>query len=212
MPEHETDYPEYESDEREHETDEHETEHETETYEADEYGTGELEQEAETEERLPDGVPYMEPQEEPEPEPEPEAEAEQETVTVTATATAPAPGPRPKYSAEISRDNPSFFLFLVDQSSSMADDFRAGDATQPKASGVADGINRWMQELSIKCAKAEGVRDYYHVGVIGYGKSGSPCGSTRSPTAPRRCAGRPPRPIGSSRSGWTSIRTASRPS
>lgn len=174
MPEHETDYPEYESDEREHET-EH-TEYETDEYEAgavDEGAEAEAEAEAE-EERLPDGVPYLGPQEEPEAEPETEEQAEAETVTVTATATAPAPGPRPKYSAEISRDNPSCFLFLVDQSSSMGDDFRAGDATQPKASGVADGINRWMQELSIKCAKAEGVRDYYHVGVIGYGNTVAP--------------------------------------
>lgn len=79
-----------------------------------------------------------------------------------------------QYSAEISRDNPSCFLFLVDQSSSMKDPFRCGDSTQPKANGVADSINRWMQELSIKCAKAEGVRDYYHVGVIGYGNNVAP--------------------------------------
>ena len=78
------------------------------------------------------------------------------------------------YTAEISRDNPTCFLFLVDQSSSMKDEVSAGDDTQQKASGVADTINRWLQELSIKCAKAEGVRDYYHVGVLGYGKSVGP--------------------------------------
>jgi hypothetical protein len=38
-----------------------------------------------------------------------------------------------------------------------------------KAQGVADAINRLLQNLVIKCAKEEGVRDYYHVGVIGYG-------------------------------------------
>ncbi|MHC4219881.1 MAG: vWA domain-containing protein [Planctomycetota bacterium] len=79
------------------------------------------------------------------------------------------------YSAEISRDNPSCFLFLVDQSTSMEEEVAAGDATQQKATGVADTMNRWLQELSIKCAKADGVRDYYHVGVIGYGKKVGPC-------------------------------------
>jgi len=78
------------------------------------------------------------------------------------------------YSAEISRDNPSCFLFMIDQSSSMSDEIRAGDATQQKSLGVADSINRWLQEMSIKCAKVDGVRDYYHVGVIGYGKTVGP--------------------------------------
>ena len=79
------------------------------------------------------------------------------------------------YTAEISRDNPSCFLFLIDQSTSMEEEVAAGDATQQKAIGVADTMNRWLQELSIKCAKSEGVRDYYHVGVLGYGKMVGPC-------------------------------------
>jgi hypothetical protein len=79
------------------------------------------------------------------------------------------------YSAEISRDNPSCFLFLIDQSTSMEEEIAAGDSTQQKSSGVADTMNRWLQELSIKCAKSEGVRDYYHVGAIGYGKKVGPC-------------------------------------
>jgi hypothetical protein len=78
------------------------------------------------------------------------------------------------YQAEISRDNPSCFLFLIDQSKSMEDEIAAGEGTQQKAVGVADTINRWLQELSIKCAKSEGVRDYYHVGVIGYGRKVGP--------------------------------------
>ncbi len=79
------------------------------------------------------------------------------------------------YTAEISRDNPSCFLFLIDQSTSMEEEISAGSGTQQKANGVADTMNRWLQELSIKCAKSEGVRDYYHVGVIGYGKKVGPC-------------------------------------
>ncbi|MBU2009127.1 MAG: VWA domain-containing protein [Chloroflexi bacterium] len=73
------------------------------------------------------------------------------------------------YTAEISRANPSCFLFLVDQSGSMADPFGVGESGKRKADGVAVVINHLLQNLVIKCAKAEGVRDYYWVGVIGYG-------------------------------------------
>jgi hypothetical protein len=89
------------------------------------------------------------------------------------------------YSAEISRSNPSCFLFLIDQSGSMQDfvdpqgapaidrpaggDAPAAPSGRTKAQGVADAINRLLQNLVIKCAKSEGVRDYYHVGVLGYG-------------------------------------------
>jgi hypothetical protein len=38
-----------------------------------------------------------------------------------------------------------------------------------EADVVADAINRLLTELSVKCAKEEGVRDYFHVAVIGYG-------------------------------------------
>src|SRR5947209_7695511 len=82
------------------------------------------------------------------------------------------------YAAEISRTNPSCFLFLIDRSGSMEDaipasgaasDGPTGGPKRTKAEGVADAINRLLQNLVIKCAKSEGVRDYYHVGVIGYG-------------------------------------------
>lgn len=72
------------------------------------------------------------------------------------------------YSAPISRVNPACVLFLVDQSGSMAESF----GSQPeltKAAVVADAINRLIQNLVLRCAKAEGVRDYFHIGAIGYG-------------------------------------------
>lgn len=78
------------------------------------------------------------------------------------------------YAAEISRTNPSCFLFLIDQSGSMADPFGAGESNKRKADGVSDAINRLLQNLVIKCAKEEGVRDYYHIGVIGYGSQVGP--------------------------------------
>ncbi len=74
------------------------------------------------------------------------------------------------YSAEISRTNPSCFLFVIDQSGSMSDNYVS--VGKPKSEALADVINRMLQQLVIKCAKSEGVRDYYHVGVIGYGANG----------------------------------------
>jgi hypothetical protein len=76
------------------------------------------------------------------------------------------------YVAEISRANPSCFLFIIDQSGSMQDPFGGGDAKRTKAAGLADAINRLLQNLVIKCAKSEGIRDYYYVGVLGYGGKG----------------------------------------
>jgi hypothetical protein len=50
----------------------------------------------------------------------------------------------------------------------MAEPFGA-QPEKPKADGVADGINRLLQNLVLKCAKGDGIRDYFHGGVIGYG-------------------------------------------
>ncbi len=76
------------------------------------------------------------------------------------------------YSAEISRANPTCFVFLIDQSASMLDSI--GGTAQRKCDVVADALNRLLSELAIKCAKEEGVRDYFHVSVIGYGASVGP--------------------------------------
>ncbi len=77
------------------------------------------------------------------------------------------------YEAEISRVNPACLLFLVDQSGSMEDDW-SGEPGKKKADGLATIINRLLQNLVLKCAKSEGIRDYYHVGVIGYGGNVGP--------------------------------------
>jgi hypothetical protein len=74
------------------------------------------------------------------------------------------------YTAQISRTNPACLLFLVDQSKSMADPFIEGTA-QTKAGVVADALNRLIQNVVLRSAKADGVRDYFRVGVIGYGQS-----------------------------------------
>jgi hypothetical protein len=61
-------------------------------------------------------------------------------------------------SAEISRANPSCFLFLTDQSGSMVDPFGDGSGRR-KSEGVASAINRLLQTLVLRCAKADGVRN-----------------------------------------------------
>src|SRR5208283_5214968 len=71
------------------------------------------------------------------------------------------------YVAEISRNNPSCFLFLIDQSKSMAEPI--GGAGKKKADAVADATNRLLQTLVLRCVKGETVLDRFHVGVIGYG-------------------------------------------
>ncbi len=82
------------------------------------------------------------------------------------------------YSAEISRSAPTAFLFVLDQSASMQDAFggaeQKGDAAPSKARVLADTVNRLLQNLVLRCAKEEGVRDYFHVGVIGYGERVQP--------------------------------------
>jgi hypothetical protein len=77
------------------------------------------------------------------------------------------------YTAEISRTNPTCILFLIDQSSSMEGPF-GGQQGKKKSEGVSDAINRVLQNLVLKCAKADGVRDYFHIGVIGYGDTVTP--------------------------------------
>ncbi|MDZ4179154.1 MAG: vWA domain-containing protein [Coriobacteriia bacterium] len=74
------------------------------------------------------------------------------------------------YTAEISRSNPTALMFLVDQSGSMQDKM---SSERSKAEQVADVLNRTLASLITRCTKAEGTRDYFEIGVIGYGGSGT---------------------------------------
>lgn len=74
------------------------------------------------------------------------------------------------YSAEISRGNPTAFLFLIDQSGSMDEKMSSG---RSKAQFVADALNRTLATLIVRCTKAEGTRNYFDIGVIGYGANGA---------------------------------------
>src|SRR4028118_2337292 len=72
------------------------------------------------------------------------------------------------YTAEINRAKPTAFFFLIDQSGSM-DDAWGLDTGKRKCDAVADAINRLLSTLVLRCAKGEDVRDYFQVGVLGYG-------------------------------------------
>jgi len=69
------------------------------------------------------------------------------------------------YSAEISRSNPTMYLFLVDQSASMNDEMLSG---RSKAEFVADVLNRTLRDLVVRCTREDGVRNYFDVGIITY--------------------------------------------
>src|SRR4051812_31832101 len=74
------------------------------------------------------------------------------------------------YSAEITRQQPACILILIDQSESMEDRFGAPNARQSKAEGAADAVNRTLENLLLRCTKGlHDVRDYFYVGVVGYG-------------------------------------------
>src|SRR5436305_13846266 len=73
------------------------------------------------------------------------------------------------YQAEISRDNPTCFLFVIDQSGSMDERTETGTS---KAEFVADVLNKTLYTLVTNCTKADGVRNYFDIGVIGYNGGG----------------------------------------
>lgn len=73
------------------------------------------------------------------------------------------------YSAEISRSNPTCFLFLVDQSKSMLGAIGGGQGKK-KADAVADSLNRLLYTLVLRCVWGQSVLDRFHVGVVGYGR------------------------------------------
>jgi hypothetical protein len=72
------------------------------------------------------------------------------------------------YEAEISREHPTCFLFVIDQSGSMDEMTEAG---RSKADFVADVLNKTLYTLVTSCSKSDGVRNYFDVGVIAYGGS-----------------------------------------
>ena len=72
------------------------------------------------------------------------------------------------YTAEISRLNPACFLFLVVQCMGMSHDMDG----QRKGDVAADAVNRIVDTLSQRCSSGMDVRDYFHVGILGFSSEG----------------------------------------
>ena len=71
------------------------------------------------------------------------------------------------YTADISRNNPGCFLFLIDQSGSMTEAL-GGQPGLQKMDGAADAVNRILDAISQRCSQGMDVRDYFHIGVLAY--------------------------------------------
>ena len=69
------------------------------------------------------------------------------------------------YTAEINREHPTCIVFVIDQSTSMSYLLETG---RSKAAFVADVLNKTLYTLITLCTKADGIRDYFHLGVVAY--------------------------------------------
>jgi hypothetical protein len=72
-----------------------------------------------------------------------------------------------QYCARVTRNNPCAIVLLIDQSGSMVEEFREGVS---RAQAVADIVNDLFDTLTMKCQREGGIRDYFQIMVIGYGK------------------------------------------
>lgn len=73
------------------------------------------------------------------------------------------------YTAQITRNTPTAFIFLVDQSISMSRMTTFKDERMTMAEAVARIVNNQINELVLRCVKMEDTRHYYDIAVIGYG-------------------------------------------
>jgi hypothetical protein len=69
------------------------------------------------------------------------------------------------FRAEISRASPTAILFVVDQSTSMRDRLQNENS---KSGFLADVLNKTLYTIITTCSKADGIRDYFHIGVVAY--------------------------------------------
>jgi len=70
------------------------------------------------------------------------------------------------YTAAISRASPTLILFLLDRSGSMDAPYSDGRSCAQYLARVVDSA---IAELAVRCNKADGIRDYFHIAALGYG-------------------------------------------
>lgn len=73
------------------------------------------------------------------------------------------------YTAQITRNTPTAFIFLVDQSASMGRKTTLFGEQLTLAEAVARIVNNQINELVLRCIKTTEVRHYYDIAIIGYG-------------------------------------------
>lgn len=74
------------------------------------------------------------------------------------------------YTAQITRNTPTAFIFLIDQSVSMRRYTTLYGEEMPMAEAVARIVNHQLNELVLRCIKGSETRDYYDIAIIGYGE------------------------------------------
>jgi len=74
------------------------------------------------------------------------------------------------YTAQITRNTPTAFIFLVDHSVSMQTTTMYNGEEMPMAEAVARIVNHQINELVLRCIKSNEVRHYYDIALIGYGE------------------------------------------
>lgn len=75
------------------------------------------------------------------------------------------------YTAQITRNTPTAFIFLIDQSVSMLKTTTLYGEEMPMAEAVARIVNHQLNELVLRCIKGSETRDYYDIAIIGYGEN-----------------------------------------
>ena len=81
------------------------------------------------------------------------------------------PAVSPSYAnVSITRNTPTCVLFVIDQSSSMAQQFGDREEGVTKAEGVAQTLNNLLRSLIITCTKSDGIRNYFDICILGYGE------------------------------------------
>ena len=73
------------------------------------------------------------------------------------------------YTAQITRNTPTAFIFMIDQSISMSRKLNYRGEFITLADAVARIVNNQINELVLRCIKTNEVRHYYDIAVIGYG-------------------------------------------
>ena len=77
------------------------------------------------------------------------------------------------YTAQITRNTPTAFIFMIDQSISMSRKLTFRGEFITLADAVAWIVNAQIYDLVLRCVKMEDVRHYYDIAVIGYGDDAS---------------------------------------